>query len=275
MRVLKRILYTAFILAAMCGAVYLFPKNRTVAFIAFVTVLWHALALWSASYISSYRFENPNAKYIEIKNKTLKRLLVRPFSAGGFSSTIERDNRINIVGLVLHAVNALLFVGFEIFLLLPPIPCETYIYTAVLSAGRYSRHKTFIEIPLNSLNEVIVGEASQYFALAVCIIFLAFYGIFERKVNKMTGRKEKPVKKLENIEWYFPLYDSLAELAIRQNPKKHKFWYDKGQLEQIGDAVRAASENAELRLDYRGDRLVSFTVVDTLNNLVRFTGHFV
>ena len=39
--------------------------------------------------------------------------------------------------------------------------------------------------------------------------------------------------------------------------------------------VKAASENAELKLETKGNKIVSFTVVDTLNNSVRFTGLFI
>ena len=63
-------------------------------------------------------------------------------------------------------------------------------------------------------------------------------------------------------------------IVTHVNSKKHKFWYNIDQLEQIENLVKAASENAELKLETNGDKIVSFTVVDKLNNSVRFTGLF-
>ena len=79
----------------------------------------------------------------------------------------------------------------------------------------------------------------------------------------------------ENHKWKFELYTSLVDLAVRKNNKKHKFWYDLDQLEQIENIVKSASENAEIKLKMRGNKIVSFKVVDTLNNSVRFTGSFI
>ena len=80
---------------------------------------------------------------------------------------------------------------------------------------------------------------------------------------------------LENHKWIYELYSSLVDISVRQNNKKLKFWYDIDQLEQIKSLVKSASENAELKLETKGSKLVSFKVVDTLNNSVRFTGYFI
>ena len=71
------------------------------------------------------------------------------------------------------------------------------------------------------------------------------------------------------------MYMALIDISVRQNNKKLKFWYGKEQLEQIKNLVNSASENAELKFETRGNKLVSFKVVDTLNHHVMFTGLFV
>ena len=53
-----------------------------------------------------------------------------------------------------------------------------------------------------------------------------------------------------------------------------KFWYDIDQLEKIEKIVKSASKNAELRLEMKGNKTVSFIVVDKTNNSVIFKGLF-
>ena len=77
----------------------------------------------------------------------------------------------------------------------------------------------------------------------------------------------------ENFEWTPKLYASLVDIAVRKS-KKQKFWYNIDQLELIKKTVKSVSENAELRLETQGNKIVSFTVVDTRNYRVRFTGYF-
>ncbi|MBR5314958.1 MAG: hypothetical protein IKU45_06065, partial [Clostridia bacterium] len=77
----------------------------------------------------------------------------------------------------------------------------------------------------------------------------------------------------ENFEWTPKLYASLADIAVRKS-KKQKFLYNIDQLELIKKTVKSVSENAELRLETQGNKIVSFTVVDTQNYRVRFTGYF-
>jgi hypothetical protein len=78
----------------------------------------------------------------------------------------------------------------------------------------------------------------------------------------------------ENFNRKYELYSALVDISVRQNNKKHKFWYDIDQLEQIEKIVKTASENAELKLETKGNKTVSFTVIDTLNNRIIFTGYF-
>jgi hypothetical protein len=68
---------------------------------------------------------------------------------------------------------------------------------------------------------------------------------------------------------------SLEDIAARKNKKKLEFGYDKDQLEQIEKLVKAASKDAELRLETKENKLVSFTVIDTFDNKVIFTGSFI
>ena len=80
---------------------------------------------------------------------------------------------------------------------------------------------------------------------------------------------------LKYHKWIYELYSSLVDIAVRKNNKKLKFWYGKDQLEQIEGLVKSASENAEMKLETNGKKIVSFTVIDTLNDRVIFTGLFV
>ena len=79
----------------------------------------------------------------------------------------------------------------------------------------------------------------------------------------------------ENHKWISELYTSLVDIAVRKNNKKLKFWYAKDQIEQIENLVKSASENAELKLETKGSKLISFKVIDMLNDSVRFTGYFI
>lgn len=79
---------------------------------------------------------------------------------------------------------------------------------------------------------------------------------------------------LANDTWKYELHTSLVNMAVRQNRKKLKFWFDRDQLGQIERLVKAASENAAVVLERKGDRLISFTVMDTRSRRVVFTGVF-
>ena len=78
----------------------------------------------------------------------------------------------------------------------------------------------------------------------------------------------------ENFNRKYELYSALVDISVRQNNKKHKFWYDIDQLEKIKKIVETASPNAELRLEMKGNKTVSFMVVDKTNNSVIFKGLF-
>ncbi len=108
-----------------------------------------------------------------------------------------------------------------------------------------------------------------------CYIFIAIMCIALAIFFLARAFKVAMIAPLENYKWKYELYTALVDISARRNNKKHKFWYDTDQLEQIENLVKSASKNAELKLEKNGDKLVSFTVIDTLNNRVAFTGLFI
>ena len=274
-----KFIFSIFALLALYISVLFGERNYARIFIALTTLAWHILANIYCAWISSYRFKNPKAKYIKIKNKFIRRIFVRPCFVGGVEFSSKSDDRANIIGFVLNTLNTLLLVSFEILLFMPPIPCEIYHFTFVI--GTRPRNYTHLGFELNSFNEIIPAEASRAFAVATAIILLVFVVLFERQMKEHRRKIERnttktlPSKAFKKTEWYSPLYFSLVDISVRQNNKKHKFWYAVDQLEQIEKIVKSASENAELKLKTKGNKLISFTVIDALNNSVRFTGLFI
>ena len=254
-------------------------KNHTRIFIAFTTLAWHILAHIYCTWISSYRFKNPAAKYIEIKNKFIRKIFVRPFVVGGIAVASKNDNRINIIGFVLNIMNTLFFVLFEVLLFIPPIPCEPYHFTFII--GMRPRDYIHLGFELHSFNEIIPAEASRAFTVVMALVLLVFQILFEHQLKEHRQKIEKNTvktprqKPFEKTEWYSLLYTALVDISIRRNNKKLKFWYDQEQLEQIENLLKSASQNAELKLETKANKPVAFTVVDTLNNSVVFTGSFI
>ena len=101
----------------------------------------------------------------------------------------------------------------------------------------------------------------------ICVAFSVFFFSRAYKIAQLAP--------FENYKWRSALHTSLADIAVRKNNKKYKFWYNKNQLEQIENLVKSVYENAELKLETKGNKLVSFKVVDTLNQRVVFTGLFI
>lgn len=254
-------------------------ENQTKIFIAFTTLAWHALTNLYCAWISSCRFKNPAAKYIRIKNKYIRKIFVRPCSVGKIEFADESDDRTNIIGFVLNIINTLLLLLFEVLLFIPPIPCETYHFDFLI--GTHPRNYTFLGVELHSFNEIIPAEVSRAFAVVVAIILLVFVGLFEHQLKKHRKKNDKktikaPRKNLfKKNGWYYPLYMTLSDIAVRKNNKKLKFWYNMEQLEQIENLVKAVSENAELKLVKTKNKIVSFTVIDTTENRAIFTGLFI
>lgn len=273
-----KLIFSLFVLFVIYISGLFGAKNHTRIFIAFTTFAWHILANIYCAWISSYRFKNPAAKYIKIKNKFIRKIFVRPCSVGGIEFADESDDRTNIIGLVLNILNTLLLLLFEVLLFIPPISCETYHFTFVV--GTHPRNYTHLGFELHSFNEIIPAEASRAFAVMTALMLLVFVGLFEhqlkehRKKNDKNTTKTPHKKPFKKNEWHYPLYMTLVDISVRKNHKKQKFWYNKDQLEQIESLVKAASENAELKLITKENKTVSFTVVDKTNNSVIFKGLF-
>ena len=174
-------IFSIFALLALYISVLFGARNYARIFIALTTPVWHILANIYCAWISSYRFKNPSAKYIKIKNKFIRKMFVRPCSVGGFEFTGKSDDRINIIGLVLNILNTLLLVLFEVLLFLPPISCETYYFTFVV--GTRPRNYEHWDLELHSFNEIIPAEGSRAFAVATALILLVFVVLFERQLK--------------------------------------------------------------------------------------------
>ena len=116
----------------------------------------------------------------------------------------------------------------------------------------------------------ISDEIFLFLLFSVDIVFVSLAIIFF-----LLAYKVSKISSFEKYRWMYELRSALEDIAVRKNNKKLKYWYDKDQLEQIESLVRSASENAELKLETKGDKIISFTVIDTLNNSVVFTGYFI
>jgi len=132
---------------------------------------------------------------------------------------------------------------------------------------------SLIAMPFLYENGTVFSNVSQSFFL-FCYISVGFVCIALDILFLSRALKVAIMAPLENYKWIYELYSALVDIAVRKNNKKLKFWYDVDQLEQIKSLVKSASENAELKLETKGSEIVSFTVVDTSNNSVRFKGLF-
>ena len=152
-------------------------------------------------------------------------------------------------------------------------PVRYTVYSALVLIMAVLGLANLIAMPLLFESGAFFSNMSQngfwlcYIAVAfVCIALAVFFLICAFKVGKTAA--------LEKDKWGYKLYTALVDISVRRNNKKLKFWYNIDQLEQIENLVESASENAELKLETKGNKIVSFTVVDTVNNRVRFTGLF-
>ena len=101
----------------------------------------------------------------------------------------------------------------------------------------------------------------------VCIVFAIFFLVQAYKVALRVP--------LENHKWITELYTSLTDIAVRKNSKKLKFWYRRDQIEEIENLVKSASENAELKLETKANKVISFKVTDKSANRLIFNGYFI
>lgn len=276
MRLRGKDIFLFFVIAALYLSGMFGTRNKTTVFFAIITLCDHLFFYIGCSAISSYRLNNPSAKYIEIKNDFIRKMLVRPFRLGRDYSAAEDDNRINLIGLVLHIINAFLFICFETLLFLPKIPAEPYTYH--LLVPKYIGFNRY-NIILTSYNEIIAAEGPMCFGILVAAICFVVMFLFERRIIKQDREKEgkqtPPKKAPIKAEWYSPLCLSLEELASRKNNKKRKFWYEESRLGEIDALVSVASENAELKIENKKGKRISFTVYDTLNEHKVFQGKFI
>lgn len=79
----------------------------------------------------------------------------------------------------------------------------------------------------------------------------------------------------EDVKWKFDLSFSLQDIAVRKNNKKHKFWYEVSQIDKIEEILDTCGENVELKLETKGKKKVSFSIVDMNDNILVFKGYFI
>ena len=108
------------------------------------------------------------------------------------------------------------------------------------------------------------------FGALVCVALAVFFLVCACR----TAERAR-VERVEKEDWVSELYSSLIDISVRQYHKKHEYRYNADQLEQIENLVKAASEYAELKLITKGNKLISFTVVDTLYHRKVFKGLFI
>lgn len=152
-------------------------------------------------------------------------------------------------------------------------PIQYRVYNILSILMSVSGLTLFIILPLLCINGVIHPKMSQdAFVLScaaagiVCTAIAIFFFSRAFEIALMAP--------LEMNKWRSELYTSLIDISVRQNNKKLKYWFDADRLEQIENLVKAASDNAELKLITKGNRLVSFMVVDTLYHRKVFKGLF-
>lgn len=153
-------------------------------------------------------------------------------------------------------------------------PVRYTVYSALTLIMAVLGLADLIAMPLLYENGTVFSNVSQNVFL-FCYLSVGFVCIALAILFLICALKVAIMAPLENHKWTYELYSSLVDISVRQNNKKLKFWYDKDQLEHIEGLVKSASENVELKLETKGNKLVSFKVVDTLNQRVIFTGLFI
>ena len=152
-------------------------------------------------------------------------------------------------------------------------PVRYTVYSALTLIMAVLGLVSLIAMPFLYENGTVFSNVSQSFFL-FCYISVGFVCIALAILFLIRALKVAIMAPLENHKWTYELYSSLVDISVRKNNKKLKFWYDVDQLEQIKSLVKSASENVELKLETNGKKIVSFTVIDTLNDRVIFTGLF-
>ena len=153
-------------------------------------------------------------------------------------------------------------------------PIRYTVYSALTLVMAVLGLANLIAMPLLYENGIVFSNVSQNVFL-FCCLSVGFVCIALAILFLICALKVAIIAPLENHKWTYELYSSLADIAVRKNNKKLKFWYNKDQIEQIEGLVKSASENAELKIETKGTKLISFQVLDTLNQRVIFTGLFI
>jgi hypothetical protein len=153
-------------------------------------------------------------------------------------------------------------------------PIRYTVYSALTLVMAVLGLANLIAMPLLYENGTVFSNVSQNVFL-FCYLSVGFVCIALAILYLIRALKVAIMAPLENHKWTYELYLSLVDIAVRKNNKKLKFCYNKDQLEQIEGLVKSASENAELKIETKGTKVISFKVVDTLNQRVIFTGLFV
>lgn len=153
-------------------------------------------------------------------------------------------------------------------------PVRYTVYTALVIAMSVLGLADLVVMPMLYEKSVALADLSDgefalfYFFVAFMCIALAIFFLSRAFWVAITAP-------LEQDRWRYELYNALVGMAVRKNKKKLKFWYSTDQLDQIEELVKSASDHAELKLETRGNKLVSFQVVDMSNGRVIFTGWLV
>ena len=153
-------------------------------------------------------------------------------------------------------------------------PIRYTIYSALALLFSVIGLTVLIALPLLFDSGTIFPNMSDGF-FAVLLISVAFVCVSLAIIFFIRAYRIALMAPLENDKWIYELYSVLVDISVRQNNKKLKYWYNIDQFEQIEDLVKSASENAEIKLETKGNKLVSFKVVDILNQCVIFTGLFI
>lgn len=153
-------------------------------------------------------------------------------------------------------------------------PVRYTIYSALALLFSVIGLTVLIALPILFDSDTLFPKMSDGF-FAVLLISVAFVCVSLAIIFFTRAYRIALMAPLENDKWIYELYSVLVYISVHQNNKKLKYWYNIDQFEQIEDLVKSASENAELKLETKGNKLVSFKVVDTLNQRVVFTGLFI
>lgn len=127
---------------------------------------------------------------------------------------------------------------------------------------------------VNKLPNILQNEMLIFCTFVIAeIVDIVLMFVFSFRIKRIRQKTKEKYKYLFG-GWRFSLYIALKDLCVRSNAKKSKSWFNTDQLPKIEAMVSAASDNARLNVEKRGDKLISFTVIDSLNDCIVFNGDF-